>query len=391
MKIAISAGDPSGDEHAAKIVAALRSRAPTAEFFGMGGTRLRESGVETIVDSETDASVMGFFDVVRSLGTLRNAYRRMVSTLEQHRPNVLLLVDYQEFNLLLAKAAKKLGIRTVFFIAPTVWAWRPGRVKRFIRHVDELACIFPFEPKCFEELGYDRATFVGHPFTDDLGAFSASPKRRETLRREFGIPLGAPVVALFPGSRKQELSLLFQQMRDGFVLAQKTLPELHGIIPLPSSIPDGHIEALLPSELRGSIHLVRDRSLDVLAASDCGIIKSGTSNLQAALTGIPFTMVYQGGWIMRLAAKYLIQTNSYSIVNIIREGTIREITEREQYTAEHLAAEIQRLITDHEYRQKIIQGLQEVSSYLEAHRPGEADSSSTADRIAEIVLSPGRV
>lgn len=383
MKIAISAGDPSGDEHGAKIVRALRAKNPDIELFGMGGSHLRAVGVRTIVDSETEASVMGASDVIHALPRLRRAFNRLVESLRVEHPDTLLLVDYQEFNLMLAKAAKKLGIRTVFFIAPTVWAWRPGRAKQFAKYVDHLACIFPFEPKVFQELGYDRATFVGHPFTDTPGLFEYSDEQKEKIRSELGIPPDHKVVALFPGSRKQEVKLLLNELLSGFALAQKQHGKLAAVIPVPSSIAVEEIQrqaAHIPN-----IYLLPNRSLDALAISDCGLIKSGTSNLQAAMMCVPFTMVYRAGWLMSFVVKRFVGVNNYSIVNIIREGSVKELVTPDAVTPKNLAEEILQLLTDTKKIGEIRTALKEVKEKLS----GVGSGVPVAERVCELVVGKG--
>ena len=394
MKIAISAGDPSGDEHGARIISTVRMLCPEATIFGMGGSALRSVGVETLIDSEVDASVMGFLDVIKSLGTLRRALKRMTSLLRERAPDVLLLVDYQDFNLLLAKQAKRLGIRTVFFIAPTVWAWRPGRAKSFQKYVDALACVFPFEPEVFKSLGYDNALFVGHPFSDGLTQFTFPPEKRALLRREFGIGDDELALALFPGSRNQEVKALLPLLVAALKKVRQELPSVKGLVPVPSSIPqDEVLSSLKELDAEDFIKLVSQRSLDVLGASDAGLIKSGTSNLQAALTGLPFVMIYKAGWLFRNIIRLCANVKNYSIVNIIRPGTVREFVTEDSLTPEALAQEALMLLKNESYRREQLSAFQEIRDFLTPSTnsprtsPTDAPQQLVSHRVAEMIIS----
>ena len=380
MKIAISAGDPSGDEHAAKIVSAVKALEPEAEFFGMGGTHLREVGVRTVVDSETEASVMGAFDVIRSLGKLRGAFRKLEQALKEEKPDILVLVDYQDFNTLLARAAKKLGIKTFFFIAPSVWAWRPGRVKHFVNYIDHLACIFPFEPEVFSNLGYDNVTFVGHPFTDNPEQFEKTDEKVKELREELSISDGQPTVALFPGSRMQEIRFLLKEELAGFRDVAKKVPDLAAVLPVPPSINISEIQDQIGTS--DNIHVLKNRSLDALMVADCGIIKSGTSNLQAAMMGLPFSMIYRAGPLMAFVVRNFVAINNYSIVNIIRKNTVREITRPTEVNRKVLAEEMESLLFDEGRRAELTKALSEVKAYLKP----ESKSGTTASRVAQLIL-----
>ena len=189
-KILISAGDPSGDEHASHIVKELQKSSSDIEIFGMGGTHLRAAGVQTVVDSEKDASVMGSTDVLKALPRLIKALNTLTREIKDKKPDLVFLVDYQEFNMLLAKRAKKLGIKTFFFIAPSIWAWRAGRVKNFIKYIDQLAVIFPFEKELFQMSGYATVHYVGHPLADNVDAYKITDDEKQLLKKKWSIPEG---------------------------------------------------------------------------------------------------------------------------------------------------------------------------------------------------------
>lgn len=358
ISIAVSAGDPSGDEHAARVVEYLKSSLPGLQLWGMGGSELRERGVETVVDSEVSASVMGVGDVILSLGKIRSAFQKLTSELKKRRPKLLILVDYQEFNILLAKKAKQLGIPTLFFIGPTVWAWRRGRVKRFQRHVDRLALIFPFERSFFEEHGFDRSVYVGHPFSAKFKPLDQ--EEREEFAEKIGITLTNPVLALLPGSRRREIQQHLSVLLEAFRLARQEIPNLQGVIPVPPSIP---IDRLSSCENEPGITLVKGQSLPIMQIASAGIIKSGTSNLQAVFCDLPFSMIYRAGLLVELTVRLLVERRHFSIVNIIRPDTIREFTQ-ETVTADALASEMVSLLLDEKRRQSVLENFQIVRSTL---------------------------
>ncbi|MCB0320270.1 MAG: lipid-A-disaccharide synthase [Bdellovibrionales bacterium] len=379
MKIAISAGDPSGDEHAANVVTALRARDPRLTFFGMGGSKMRAVGVQTVVDSESEASVMGFGDVVRALPKLISAFRKVKDSLAAEKPDLLLLVDYQDFNIRLAKAAKELGIRTLFYIAPTIWAWRPKRVELFKKYVDHLAVIFPFEVEVFQRLGYERVTYIGHPLIDS-NEFCFSDVERLRLREQFGYHSETPIVALFPGSRKHEIQRHLKVMLQAFQLAKKRIPELQAVVPVPPSIPVESLDNLLSQE--PAIRIIPDGTRTVFGLGNFGIIKSGTSNLQAAFAGLPFTMVYSASWFTELMVRLFVNRRTFSIVNIIRPDTVQEIIQQ-NFTTERIASELFRLCEDPAYRNEIQSGLLSVVDILKSSTPNGANS---AERLAHLIF-----
>jgi len=355
IRIAISAGELSGDEHGAALVRALRKRAPEIQVRGMGGRNLRGAQVETVVDSEKSGAVMGFSDVARSILKIYSALREMKKLLAHWQPQLLIVVDYPDFNLRLAAYAKLLGIRVLYFIPPKVWAWRAGRVEMIKKSVDCAAVIFPHECSFFRDHGFDRAFYVGHPFADTLDSSSAAGRAvRERVRQKYGIDEDRAVVALLPGSRKGELERHLSVMLDGFRLLKKKIPDLSGILPVAATLRSEFIAREIRPE--DEIVLCEGQSLDVLRACDAGLLKSGTSNLQAAFIGLPFVMFFITPPIAAIFLRRVLSIKEFSPVNVVRPGTVTELLQ-EGATPELIAEELGSILLDGEHREALKQNL----------------------------------
>lgn len=341
MQIAISAGELSGDEHAAKFVRALLAIDPSFTFWGMGGGNMRAAGVETLVDSEKSASVMGFFPVFRALGRIRSSFNQLKLALENQRPDALVLVDYPDFNLRLARVAKRLNIKTFYFIPPKVWAWRRGRVSNFISDIDRAACIFPFEDTFFREHGYSGSAFVGHPFVDELNSRPPTDAERASLCAELDISPSSRIVAVLPGSRTSEVHRLLPLANEAAKILSQQRPDVACVMAVAPSLSREHIRALLP--LNSPLRISNRSALELMRCSRVGLLKSGTSNLQAAFLGLPFVMFYQASAMAAFIVRTIVRVKEYSPVNILRPGTVPEIIQ-EQLTAQKLAQAVGELL-----------------------------------------------
>lgn len=383
-RIAICCGEVSGDEHAAKLIQALRERAPGAEFRGMGGRHSRAAGVVTVVDSEASASAMGFIELFSQLGKIRAALREMKKLLREWRPDLLIVIDFPDFNFLLTKYAKKLGIKTVYFIIPKMWAWRSGRIQHFKRYIDHAACIFPFEAKFCRDNGYEKVNYVGHPFATEFD--NLPPFNRTQFLSSLGLDPSLPVVALFPGSRRGELKRHLTPMIEGFKELRQRYPNVRGIIPLPGTIALEQVRGALPNDQ--SIALVNQSSIEVLRAADFGLIKSGTSNLQASFCELPFIMFFSASRLTEFIVTTFVKLTHYSIVNILRHGAVLELIQ-EEVNPKRIASELEKLLIDPESREGIRSRLREVNGMLRSFEPypGCTDQMNPYQRTALIALS----
>lgn len=386
IKIAISAGELSGDEHAARVVSALRKILPKAEFKGMGGSKLRLAGVETIVDCETSGNVMGIKQVVLALPKILGALKTFKNFLSAWRPDVLIVVDYPDFHFRLIPFAKKLGIPVMYFIPPTVWAWREGRIKTLKKFADKLAVIYPFEEQFYLERGMSAAFYVGHPFSTYLPRSVGEEEKRE-IRVRLGLNPQRKTAALFPGSRRAEIQKNMGGVCEAFRILKSTHGDLQGVIALAPSLPESLLRENLPPDCQ-DLKISSESSIDILKAADGGVLKSGTSNLQAAFLGTPFVMTYRDSGFAKFLASLLVRVKEFSIVNIIRPGTIKEIIGTEPDPKE-IAQELGRVIYDEPYRQNMLEAFSEIRRALNHEDSADAQSlgSTPYERAASLAAS----
>jgi len=307
-RVLLVAGEASGDMHGAELVAALRQRNPQIEVFGVGGERLRQAGMHILVDTAAVAT-MGFVETFGTLGRLLSAYRRLKRFLIEERPALLILIDYPEFNLFLAKRAKALGIPVFYYIAPQVWAWRRGRVRKIARRVDRLGVVFPFEAALYNE-GAERAYFVGHPLLDLV---RPTRTREETLARHRLDPT-RPLLAILPGSRKKEVRHLLpvavaaaqQLAREGW---QAVIALAHTLTPDDLADALGGTPPPLP--------VIENDTYNVVHAADATAVASGTATLETALLGRPMVIMYQVAPLTFAIARRLVHLDFIGMPNII--------------------------------------------------------------------------
>ena len=367
IKIAISAGEPSGDEHAAGVLRALRLLNGNVQAFGMGGPQLREAGLRTIInfDRSHSGSIMGFAPVLKALGSLRRDLASFRESLQRERPQLLLIVDYPDFNLRLARAAHEMHIPVVNFIPAKVWAWRAGRLNSMRRILDHVALIYPHEREFYAARNFSAASYVGHPFAAALTE-SVRTSLRTQYRKRFGWTDRTPAVALLPGSRSGEIVRTLGPLVAAYREVKSHHPELRGVLPVAPTLPREAIDTMITAT--DGIEVLTGESLGALAAADAGLLKSGTSNLQAAFLGLPFAMFYKASLGAAFIVRTLVKVKEFSPVNVVRPHSVRELLQEE--ASPHLMAEeLTRLLFDDSYRAQISTNLQEVARILDSADP----------------------
>jgi len=376
-RILIVAGEASGDLHAASVIQELLRRAPHLTVEGIGGDRLRQAGVHLHAYAG-DLAVVGLVEVAYKFPALWRAYRSMIRLLRQRPPDLLMLVDFPDFNLLLARRAYRLGIPVLYFIGPQVWAWRTGRIRSIARYVRRLLVIFPFEEAFYRRRGVE-ALYVGHPLLDRL---SPSPSRHEA-RRRLELEQTATVVGLLPGSRMGELAkhlpLLLRATRQLLI----TKPDLRVIVAAAEGLPLDLIGSSLKQEA-SSARVVQGRTHEVMAASDLILVASGTATLEAAIIGTPMVIVYRLAFVSWLVGRLLIRVPYIGMVNLVAgKGIVPELIQFEA-TPDRIAEEARRLLESPDRRRAMQEQLHEVRDRLGP--PGAV--SRAADAILEL-LQPG--
>lgn len=385
LKIVISAGELSGDEHGAALISALKSINPAVQVKGMGGANLQAAGVELVLDSRKSASVMGFGPVVRATRKLFAALRTMKDLLRDWKPDILVVVDYPDFNLRLAKHAKLLGIKVFYFIPPKMWAWRAGRIKHFHRYVDSVGLIFSFEKMFFTSHGYEQAIFVGHPYVETLSDAAWGETQRAAFFSRHSLDSSKPLLAVLPGSRWMEIERHLDCCLEAMRELQSKHPQLQLAIAVAPTISSERLRAKIPSDMRVSI-VVAD-TLELMRAADAGLIKSGTSNLQAAFLKLPQMMFYLAPKFSQFIVYNFVKIKEYSLPNIVRPHSIFEVTGPD-VTRPVLVKELEALLFDEQKKAEIKKGYHEIVAALTQfdQNPLFAGSRSAYERAARLVL-----
>ncbi len=307
-KVLLIAGEASGDLHGAALVEALRHDDPGIEVSGVGGSRLRAAGMHILVDTAA-VTTMGFVETFGTLGRLISTYRTLKRFLVEERPQLVVLIDFPEFNLLVAKRAKALGIPVFYYIGPQVWAWRRGRVRKIARRVDRLGLVFPFEPPLYNN-GERIAEFIGHPLLDMV---AATRSREETLARH-GLDPARPLLAVLPGSRKKELRHL---LRPAIEAAQQLAAAgWQAALPLAPTLTVSDLAAAWNGEVP-PVRIIENDTYNVIHAADVALVASGTATLETALLGRPMVIMYRVAPVTFALARLLVQVDHVGMPNII--------------------------------------------------------------------------
>lgn len=373
----ISAGEASGDLYAAGLVEALRRRNPALEFFGCAGQRMQRAGVRAVVDARSLA-VVGLVEVVTHIPRIYREYRKLIRAAQEERPDIAILTDSPDFHLRLARRLKRLGIPVIYLVAPQVWAWRKGRLPAMRQNIDQLLCIFPFEPDFFAPHGID-ARYIGHPLTR-LVRPSGS---REELRRRYGIADESAVVALLPGSRKGEierhLPVLLEAVRK-IREANQSL-SLRFILAVPPGVLGPNFTERISET---SIQVLEGQTWDVLACAELALAASGTVTIEGMLLGTPMVTFYKVNKLSWLMGKYLVKVPFYSMVNLVAcRRVVPELIQNDM-TPARLASEALALLADDSARDRMREELQVVARKLMGHLdPLEVAASSVEKYLKE--------
>ncbi|HYN86432.1 MAG TPA: lipid-A-disaccharide synthase [Pyrinomonadaceae bacterium] len=348
VRLMVVAGEESGDAHAAALVAALRDRAPEVnfEFFGSAGARLREAGVEPVV-REDDLAITGLLEIGRALPRFVRAFRALVREAGRRRPAAAVLVDWPDFNLRLARALKRRGVKVVYYISPQLWAWRSHRVRQIRRDVDLLVAILPFEPEWYARRGFGRVEFVGHPLAGRAPALDG----REEFLRLHGLDARAPLVALLPGSRRKEFERILPPMLDAAARVRGGREGAQFVVALADTRTREEAERVIASHedasravRDGKLIVVRGETREALAASDAAAVCSGTATLEAALAGTPLVVVYKESFVNWHTLGRLITVEHYGLVNLVAGRRVATELLQDDFTGETLARELLKLL-----------------------------------------------
>lgn len=335
LRILISAGEASGDRLGAGLARALRARVPEIELVGMGGDEMAEAGVR-LVQHAKDVAVVGLVEVLAHLPALRRVMVHLGHVLENDRPDLVIPVDFPDFNLRLASRAHRAGIPVVYFVSPQVWAWRRGRVRRIRSVVRRMLVLFPFETRFYEEAGVP-VTFVGHPAIEHL----ASPPPREELLARIGLEPGKQTIALLPGSRKGEIARHLPVLLEAARLLRRRHPDLQFVIPRARTLPEGLLE---DEVLRSGVPGVRVHLGDypaILTLCSAGVVASGTATLDAALAGMPMVVIYRMRPMSYLLGRRLVRVDHVALPNLVAGYRLVPELIQSECTPEKVAAALE--------------------------------------------------
>ena len=369
-RILISAGEASGDIHAAAVTAAIKKIDSSAEVFGMGGDALRNAGGEVLFDIK-DHGVMGFVEVLKKLPDLFKLRDDFEKVMDERKPDCLITVDYPGFNMKLAKLAHDKGIPVVSYIAPSAWAWHKSRAKKVAKIVDKVACIFPFEYDVYKEAGAP-VEFVGHPLVDIV-----KPRMTKEEAMAFaGKEEGKKLILLMPGSRLMEIEKMLPTLLEAAKLIKKQLPEVSFVMPRAGTIPVN----LLKEKIQASgleVKITEGNNYDLFSVADLALATSGTVTLEAALCGLGSVIVYKTNPVTYFIAKLVVNIPHIGLPNIVAAKSVLPELIQNDFTPEKVAKEALALL-ESERNAKMKEDLAYVKERL--GKPG------AVGRVAELVL-----
>ena len=373
-RILISAGEASGDIHAAAVTAAIKKIDSSAEVFGMGGDALRNAGGEVLFDIK-DHGVMGFVEVLKKLPDLFKLRDDFEKVMDERKPDCLITVDYPGFNMKLAKLAHDKGIPVVSYIAPSAWAWHKSRAKKVAKIVDKVACIFPFEYDVYKEAGA-HVEFVGHPLVDIV---KPSMTKEEAMAFA-GKEEGKKLILLMPGSRLMEIEKMLPTLLEAAKIIKKQLPEVSFVMPRAGTIPI----SLLEEKIQASgldVKITEGNNYDLFSVADLALATSGTVTLEAALCGLGSVIVYKTNPVTYFIAKLLVNIPHIGLPNIVAAKSVVPELIQNDFTPAKVAQEALALL-ESERNLKMKEDLAYVKERL--GKPG------AVGRVAELVLKIAR-
>ena len=380
-ELLVVAVEASADLHGAAVLRELRALHPGLRAFGAGGPLLRGEGCETLVRAE-DLSVMGIAEVLPALPRIFGALRLLRRAAEERRPRAALLIDSPDFNLRLARKLRRIGIPVAYFIGPSVWAWRTYRVRQIARDVSRMLVILPFEAEFYARHGVS-AVYVGNPLADSLRPLlpaSGSPSRAD-LRRELGLDPAHPVLALLPGSRRQEVRRIWPALLAAARLLRERLPDLQLLVPVAPTVERAWLDADIP------MTFVEGRAPEVLASADAAVVASGTATLEAALTQVPTVVVYRLSWLSWIVGRLLVRVPFVSLVNLLAGRRLVPELLQSDCSGARIAHSAWPLLTSSTARDAQVEGMRGIRAALApAGAPGAARRA--AEEVAALLGAP---
>jgi len=376
----IIAGESSGELYGALLAKALLSRNPGLRIAGVGGERMDSAGVELI---SVIASSFGLVEAIRTFGKIKKTFKKIVAALTSFAPQVVVLIDYPDFNIPVAREAKKRGIKVLYYVSPQVWAWRIKRVETIGKLVDAMAVILPFEAELYRGTGIP-CEFVGHPVMDEIAdfkigthpIFSFEEEKMgcvPILKSELGLYPDRPVMALMPGSRPHEVQKLLPVMAEAAAAMKERFPGYQFVLPVAPNLSAEALSVMSNSLKEFDLQslVITDQAVKALLSADVALIASGTATLQAALLGVPMVVLYKLSPFTYFVGKLVVKVSHVALVNILLDKSVRDdsglrIRELLQGAAnkKNIMEELSRLSDSQEYRNAMISQMEKVRAFF---------------------------
>ncbi|MBA3060234.1 MAG: lipid-A-disaccharide synthase [Nitrospirae bacterium] len=362
--VMIVSGESSGELYGSLLAKALQAKCPETRIIGIGGERMKEAGVKIIAGI---ASGFGISEAFASYRRIKETFRKAVNAIEEFSPKVLVLIDYPEFNIRLAKVAKKKGIKVMYYVSPQVWAWRKGRVKTIAEVSDRIAVILPFEEDIYRGTGV-KCEFVGHPVLEEIESMTED---RASLRKTFGLDKDSPVIALLPGSRPHELKSLLPVMIDVVRDFKAEFPDYNCrfIMPVAPNVDIEKYQTYISRLRDEGVAVKKESAVKALSMADMAVIASGTATLQAAFLETPMVVIYKLSPFSYFIGRIIVDVKYISLINLISgREVVRELLQS-QADAKNIMRELKEIMLNKDYREQMITRFRTAKEMFKGRRP----------------------
>ncbi len=364
-KIMISAGESSGELYGALLSRELKLLWPDLDIFGIGGPRMEAEGVRLIAPM---THIIGILEAVRSIWEIKRTFRISSQAIADEKPDVLVVIDYPDFNIALAKKAKAAGIPVLYYVSPQVWVWRSGRVNKIAALVSKMAVLFPFEAAYYEKTGLP-CEFVGHPVTETLHI----TKSKEELKKELGLDPRKEAVSLLPGSRPNEINRHQRVIREVAEKIHLEFPDMQVMVPLAEG-------STLTEKFPEYVRVLSGRTKEAVACSEAAAVASGTATLETALLGIPMAVYYKTSPVTYVIGRLVTSIRFICLVNILLEKeAVREFIQHHA-TSDNIFSEINKILKNSAYRAGMVLDLNKVQKIMRSGKP----SARVASMVGEL-------
>lgn len=363
-RLIISTGEASGELYGILLSREIRRLWHDVEIFGIGSSRMKAEGITLIAQS---SNIIGLTEAIRHLREVRMSFKKAVDALKMIMPDILVLIDYPDFNLALAKKARKMGIPVLYYVSPQVWAWRKGRIRKIASLVNRIALLLPFEVDYYKDMGIPYE-FVGHPVVETIDIRNS----KDVLKKDLNLDPARPLITLLPGSRPVEIERHLPVLREVASRIHNEMKDFQIAIPVT-------VDTDIKGKLEDYITVIRDETIKALACSEASAIASGTATLEAALLGIPMVVFYKVSFLTYIIATLVIRVDYISLVNLIlRRNVIRELIQADA-TPENIFSELKRIIQNPSYRDEMISGLSMIKETLQDKTPSYRVAQMTGE------------